>query len=62
MTFATEKSQIANQMLLPVKGDALRPRHEMVRRLRHRMAVKFQRLRCAAHLTPTPHSVGQLGS
>lgn len=55
VTAFAEQAQIAFEELLPVEANALRPRHEVVRRFRHRMAVKFKRLRCAAKLTRTAH-------
>ena len=53
-TFA-KQAQITFEELLEVKPNLARPRHEVVRRFRHRIAIKFQRIRCAAGLTFPTH-------
>lgn len=54
-----EKAEIPGRVLPPIEAHPFRPRHEVMRRFRHRMAVKFQRIRALTHLTRPPKSPPQ---
>ena len=55
VTAFAEQSEIIFQELLPVESHPLRRRKVVVRRVWHRIAIKFKRLRCAAGLTRATH-------